>query len=255
MVARHRNIYQLFGDRSVFENDEVSLIIGMFQKQDDIENIIEDYNIVESKVNGLNVIGMTIASDRVLNGLSLSLSCSGWNAIEYKLQMKELNLDAEEVELEAKCRNVSTSKEINALDNLLPVVQVPVPKTGKLLYIKLHSLFPNLIFSVGASGFIQQCQSAMAISQIYDKLKDLNRVAVDLNGRNFEPSMFSTKASPESDTRDKLSELDVLFEDNIIRHCSWHLRYTPGAGRIHFCADAGDGNTIYVGYIGPKIGE
>lgn len=61
-------------------------------------------------------------------------------------------------------------------------------------------------------------------------------------------------ASPESDTREKLfaSRMTFLFENGISYLCSWHLRFTPGAGRIHFYHEPTE-KKIYIGYIGAKI--
>lgn len=48
--------------------------------------------------------------------------------------------------------------------------------------------------------------------------------------------------------------MNIKFEDGIIRNCEWHMKYTPGCGRIHFSADHSDGRTIYIGYVDKKIG-
>lgn len=102
-------------------------------------------------------------------------------------------------------------------------------------------------------NFIKRCQSKITTAQFYWKLYDLNKVAITFGGKPFEKKMFTSKASPESTTRENMSELDVMFEDCNVRHCSWHLQYTPGAGRIHFSSDLGDGKTIFIGYIGQKL--
>lgn len=46
--------------------------------------------------------------------------------------------------------------------------------------------------------------------------------------------------------------MNVLFKDGQVRNCSWHSRFTPGAGRIHFYYDENK-KIFYVGYIGEKI--
>lgn len=86
------------------------------------------------------------------------------------------------------------------------------------------------------------------------KLQDLNKVAQNLNGGPLKKELFQYKATPEHQQRGNLKEIFITFDDGIVRNCEWHLRYTPGTGRIHFSADKGDGNTIYVGHVDGKIG-
>lgn len=253
LISNTRSIYQILGDKSLLDNDSSTYLMECFQEDYQLQEEIEDYEIVSAKCGGQEAVGLTLASDFLNKGVALSLSHAGWDKNVYNLQIEVLSENGEVFEQETTAKNASTETILETYNELFPVIPIQVPETGKLLYIELSNFFPNLIFSTDAKNFIKRCQSKAIITQVFWKLYDLNEVAGTFRGKPFEKGLFSSKASPESGSRDNMSELDVKFEDSIVRHCSWHLRYTPGAGRIHFSSEVGDGKTIYVGYVGSKI--
>lgn len=253
LISSKRKIYQILGDKNVMDNDSVSLLIECFQEDNQLREEIEDNDIVSSKCREQDAVGLTLASDYLNKSMALSFSHAGWDETEYNIQLEVLDENGDIRELTTTAANASTEEFLRFYDGLFPSSSIQVPETGKLLFLELANIFPCLDFSVGAKNFIKRCQSKVTTAQIFWKLYDLNKVASIFEGKPFEKKMFASKASPESGTRENMSELNVMFEDGIIRHCSWHLRYTPGAGRIHFSSDAGNGKTIFVGYVGNKI--
>lgn len=254
-VSADRTFYQLLGDEKIFDSDKLSIFVDSFQEIYRLRNELEEQNITSARCGDLDAVGLALASDYINNGVTLSLSKSGWDAAVYDICLEILNEEGEPEEHAAKTRNFSTTSTLEGYSELFSVEIAPKPATGKLLLLELKAHFPNLVFSKDAKKYIRYCHSNEEVSQIYERLSDLNNVAINLSGHPFKPTMFSSLASPESETRDRNKALNVLFEDGQKRHCGWHLRYTPGAGRIHFSSDKGDGKTIYVGYIGSKIGS
>ena len=70
----------------------------------------------------------------------------------------------------------------------------------------------------------------------------------------FDSEALPSKATPESTSRlNKFTEkLTFACPDNTNRLFSWHLRFTPGAGRIYFFP-VDNLKKIIIGYIGYKI--
>lgn len=253
LISSNKTIFQILGDRNLLDNDSATFLLEHLQEDFQLREEIEDNDILSAKCDGRDAVGLTLASDDLNKGVALSFSHAGWDEKVYNLQLEVLDENGDVREQTTTAANASTEESLRFYDELFSTSSIQVPETGKLLLFELANTFPCLEFSAGAKNFIRRCQSKVTTAQIFWKLYDLNKVASVLGGKPFEKMMFASKASPESATRDSMSELNVLFEDGIVRHCSWHLRYTPGAGRIHFSSDAGDGKTIYVGYVGLKI--
>lgn len=253
LISNNRTIYQILGDKNLLDNDSATFLMEYFQEDYQLREEIEDNDVVSAKCEGRDAIGLTLASDDLNRGVTLSFSHAGWDEMVYNLQLEMLDENGDIREQTTATSNASTEETLRAYDRLFPVSSIQVPESGKFLFSELNDLFPNLVFSADAKNFIKRCQSKIITAQVFWKLYDLNKVAITFEGKPFEKNMFTSKASPESATRENMSEMDVMFEDSKVRHCSWHLRYTPGAGRIHFSSDFGDGKTIYIGYIGRKI--
>lgn len=123
-------------------------------------------------------------------------------------------------------------------------------ENGTILWLEREIFFPNLIFCKNVRKMIENFNSSMpAFVQITQRLFELETYAVG-RGNRFNPDHLPTKISPESVTRlnDFAQELTWECPDGIHRTFSWHSRYTPGAGRIHFYPLM-DSNKIIIGSI------
>ncbi|MFB9178278.1 hypothetical protein ACFFX1_09090 [Dactylosporangium sucinum] len=60
-----------------------------------------------------------------------------------------------------------------------------------------------------------------------------------------------SRVTSESQTRLKLCTFDD--DEGVARIYDMHARFTPGAGRVHFRMDRGNGR-LTIGYIGEKLG-
>lgn len=252
-ITQTLNINSLVSSRTYIDDDMRNIVLGFFSVSYPIQMHIDDAMVIGGYVNNKNALGLTIASDAVKKEFALSFSNTGWDNDLYQINITRLNEQGDTLQSTATARNITCTDHFDIHKNYLPLPPEIVPNNGKFLSIMLPELFPNLVFSSLANKYLKGCTSGETVRQIYTKLKELQDVAINLDMRSFDPDMFKSLASPESETRDRMAELDIQFNDGIVRHCSWHLRYTPGAGRIHFSNDKGKENTIYVGYIGEKI--
>lgn len=240
-------------DKTIVDDDMKTLFLDMMTTIEPPTSDSEDECFVQATYNGQNCIGLGLASEEINNTFTVSLSTTGWDETSYQISLQRLiyeNGDLVEQNVESSCRNVSTTVHIDEMADLF----VPIPSSGRELFLQLSELFPHLVFSSKAKGQIKRNHDRPSIEQIYLKLQDIDSAAQKLNGGVLRSELFHYKASPEHEQRRQLPEMYIAFEDGRTRNCEWHLRYTPGCGRIHFSADEGDGNTIFVGHIDGKLG-
>lgn len=235
-------------DKSIVDSDTKSLILGMM-------TTVENGMVMQATCEGKECIGFGLASEDVNNTFAVSLFSVGWDEPTYKVEVRLLDEDDSgeliEQTIETKCKNVSVSSHIEEITDLFSPL---IPSSGLELLRRLKKLFPNLVFSSKAKEQIKKIHDRPSIEQIYLKLQDTNKAAQKLNGGCLNTNLFQYKASPEHQQRRNLPEMSITFDDGNTRNCEWHLRYTPGCGRIHFSSDKSDGHTIYVGHIDGKIG-
>lgn len=252
-LTTKRWFLDVLDDKTIVDDDMKTLFLDMMTTVEPPTSDTEDECLVQTTCNGENCVGLGLASEEINNTFAVSLSSTGWDETSYQLLLQRLlyeNGDLVEQNVETSCRNVSTTVHIDAMASFF----VPIPLSGQELLMRLSELFPHLVFSSKAKGQIKRNHDRPSIEQIYLKLQDINSAAQKLNNGVLRKELFHYKASPEHEQRGQLPEMDILFDDGITRHCEWHLRYTPGCGRIHFSADNGDGQTIYVGHVDGKLG-
>lgn len=252
-VTSRRTMFHLFDDKNVFGDEEAAILIESFFEKEDFQEDLENHDIVEAECNGLESKGLAAASKAVNDTLTISLSHAGYDKSVYSLTIKKLDCNGDYSEDETDARNASSTNQLEEYSELFPLPEIEYPQRGKILYDERETRFPHLVFSESALKYIKRNNYAPEVVQIAMKLHDIERVASNLDGRPLQPDFFHFLSSPESETRDDNASLDITFPDGVVRHCGWHLRFTPGSGRIHFTSDEGDGNTIFVGYIGMKI--
>lgn len=252
-LTTKRWFLDVLDDKTIVDDDMKTLFLDMMTTVEPPTSDTEDECLVQTTCNGENCVGLGLASEEINNTFAVSLSSTGWDETSYQLLLQRVlyeNGDLVEQNVETSCRNVSTTVHIDAMASFF----VPIPLSGRELLMRLSELFPHLVFSSKAKGQIKRNHDRPSIEQIYLKLQDINSAAQKLNNGVLRKELFHYKASPEHEQRGQLPEMDILFDDGITRHCEWHLRYTPGCGRIHFSADNGDGQTIYVGHVDGKLG-
>lgn len=253
-LTDNRWFLDVLDDKTIVDDDMKTLILDMMTTIENPMQDLEEEDFMQAAYNGENCIGLGLASEEINNTFSVSLSSTGWEETSYQIILQRLSEDDNgnlvEQDVESSCKNVSNPAHIDKMSDLF----APVPASGRELLLQLPELFPHLVFSSKAKEQIKRTQDRPSIEQIYLKLLDIDSAAQNLNGGVLRSDLFHFKASPEHEQRRQLPEMYIVFEDGITRHCEWHLRYTPGCGRIHFSADNGDGQTIYVGHVDGKLG-
>ena len=252
-LTANRWFLDVLDDKTIVDDDMKTLILDMMTTIENPMHDLEEENFMQATYNGKNCIGLGLASEEINNTFTVSLSSTGWDETSYQISLQRLlfeNGDLVEQDVESSCKNVSSPAHIDKMADFF----APIPTSGRELFMQLQELFPHLVFSSKAKGQIKRNHDRPSIEQIYLKLKDIDNAAQRLNGGVLRSDLFHYKASPEHEQRGKLPEMDILFADGKTRHCEWHLRYTPGCGRIHFSSDEGDGQTIYVGHVDGKLG-
>lgn len=243
---------RMLNDKSLIDEDIKSVLINRLETLEPEDELEDKYMILSMKLYNKDCKGLGWASLELENTIALSFHSEIWERSYYNLVITHLNDDAEEYESNTKTRNITTKGHIEIHRDFLSSLR-NIPRNGKILVNTLVETFPNLIFSKSAIIQLKELKSEDVVAQVYSRLQDLQKTAAIYNEHCY-PTSFSTKASPESHTREKLycSQLTIQFEGNKSYLCSWHLRFTPGPGRIHFYHAPAE-KKIYVGYIGAKI--
>ena len=185
----------------------------------------------------------------------ISFFLDTWNVSDVPVEVRILEDEDGEVVSEVHIiKHCSHKDHVDSIGKWLSELDLPTVSDGIELWVKKGVLYPNLIFCENTRKQLS-CLHANTPSfqQILCRLQELQRVAATMNN-DFDPDIFRYKVSPESITRindlgDKLKFKGIGDEFSLF---TWHLRYTPGKGRIHFFPDEAT-NLIYVGHIGPKI--
>jgi len=199
------------------------------------------------------VKGMGVAY--LLGAPLISFYCDIWNVSDVQVEVNILEDDDGEVVTEIhKLRHCSSNEHVAIIGDWLAGLNIPTISDGIELWVKKGDLYPNLIFCENTRKQLSCLHiNTPSFQQVLSRLSELQSVAVSMNN-NFDPDVFKYKVSPESTTRinDLGDKLKFKGKGEAYTLFSWHLRYTPGKGRIHFYPDEAT-NQIYVGYIGSKI--
>lgn len=251
-LVGNESYLRMLNDKSLVDEDMKSVLINRLETLEPEDELEDKHMTFSMKYEDKNCKGLGWASIELENTIALSLHPKIWERSFYDLAITRLNDDAEKYEVNTTTRNITTKGHIETHRDFLSSIR-SIPRNGKILANTLAESFPNLVFSKPAVIQIKEIKSEDTTIQVYFRLQDLQRAAAIYN-EHCSPQDFTTKASPESDTRERLysSQLTAQFEGNKSYLCSWHLRFTPGAGRIHFYHEPTE-KKIYVGYIGAKI--
>lgn len=242
---------RVLNNESVIDKDLKSVLIAKLCTLEPVDQLEDKYNAWLFFYDKMTCKGLGWASEVLENTLALGFrQKDAWDNESCDVDICLLDEEGEEQQLTSKCKHVVSPAGIEKYRDFL-VQKMNIPTNGKVLAIRSAKLFPHLVFSEQASNQLKRMKDSAVIQQIYWRLSDLERVAANSTS-SVSPDKFRYKTTPESETRSRLSQLKILFSDGETRLCSWHSRFTPGAGRIHFCPDESK-QIFYIGYIGEKI--
>jgi hypothetical protein len=114
---------------------------------------------------------------------------------------------------------------------------------------RFSQLFPYIELGRGAHGDLLSLEGP-AFIQVTKYLAEIDN-AVELWAPGTTPTPgYPPHTTDEHETRKRLCNFPDA--NGVPCCCSWHGRYTPGAGRIHFRLEASP-KRIILGYVGKKL--
>lgn len=245
----------------LIDRDTRRLFLTKVSKSPFIETLLAEKNgdtqlLHEFKYKDQNAVGLGAAY--LFDSLALSFNNSDeWDTHIIKLSITEYC--AEEEKLIQKIGEVKHSSRIDHLDLLEKWIAARKEldiTDGRILWLKQREIFPYLVFCESTKKqLVDLLPGQPEFPAIIKRLSELDKYCSRwTTGAFTSESYHFSKATPESDSRltKYKDELTILCPDGSRRLFSWHVRYTPGGGRVHFFPDSAK-KIIYVGYIGSKI--
>lgn len=249
--------YHIIQDNSIIEDEDLRTlmksVLGTLFPEKDIEDI---YHITDMSIDNIPCKGLGIASESVTNSVAVSFTHNNWNSSAYTVSITMLDDEANPEIFLSQTRNVCNENQCNTHKNSLLKQKLFQIQTGNELWLKRNELFPNLKFCEGVKTQMRTLKNATSeLRQVIIKLYELQLVASQcIAGKGIQEEDFTSKVTYESKARERdfKDKLTFLCPDEKEHLCSWHARYTPGAGRIHFFPVENE-QIFYIAYIGPKI--
>lgn len=236
------------------------LFLAEISKQPFIDEIIEQKNkderrLCEFKYNTKEAKGLGAAC--LFDSLAISFdNDEDWDKSSIEIDVSSLSFDTTNIVEEKKeVKHGSKNGHITGLNNWILNKKKLAVTEGIVLWKRKKELFPYLIFCQNTRSqlyCLKECNPEFV--QIKHILFALNEYCTSWVSGSFNPKVFPHEPNPESATREVQlrTQLTIVCPDGQTRFFSWHFKFTPGPGRIHFVFD--ESNRIcYVGHIGRKI--
>jgi hypothetical protein len=247
---------QWLGDNNV-DQDLRTLLKSKITTTPSIEDMLLDREkssdtLFESYYNGDPAIGLGAASPYLFDSIAVSIS-----HVEINWSLDFVGIDLLVLEssgmAEKPCsvRHILDHSHLATHSDWLKIRIRPSIPNGKILWLKRGNLYPNLIFCEKVQPQLAQFNGNQPeFIQLQKRLEELEIYAAQRETGHFDPDELPTKVTPESETRkeDFASELIQKCPDGETRLFSWHSRFTPRAGRVHFYP-LEDSQSIIIGSI------
>ena len=249
--------YQIIRDNNFIDDEDLRTLmksaLGTLFQEKEIE---DKYYITDMNIGNVPCKGLGLACEQVTNSVAISFTHEKWTAPTYWVSITVLDDEAEPESFLSETRNICNQQQCQTHKDSLIKRKAFLAQTGYELWLKRNELFPNLKFCEGVKAQMKSLKNATSeLEQVIIKLCELQSVASRCTiEKGIQESDFTSKVSYESRQREKdlRDRLTFLCPDGKNHLCSWHARYTPGAGRIHFYSVESD-KVFYIAYIGPKI--
>lgn len=215
------------------------------------EDIIERHLGMDCWYDGQLVRGLrgAIAAD----SLSVSFaSAACWNAALLSAEVESLDEDDKITRKRIDIRHASTAGHVDAHESWLRGLERLSVRDGQDLWDRRGELFPALEFCKEVKGQLAEFLGGdIVLSSVIKRLVLLQKFFETWDGTPIGPNSLPTKCTPESAPTLAKYKDEHSFTPPIgpARVFSWHLRFTPGAGRLFFDGDAPRKKGI-IGYIG-----
>lgn len=119
------------------------------------------------------------------------------------------------------------------------------------MFARRSELFPNLEFLPRVGGDVRTLELD-GFRAVLRRLQELNEAVGEWKVAEASAPVWRSHITPDSSSRCDQGLLTFAIDESTSAVFSWHARYTPGAGRIHFLLNSEE-RSLLIGYIGPKI--
>jgi hypothetical protein len=180
-----------------------------------------------------------------------------WQTPFLEAQLAVLGESGEVEEQVAQIRNVARAEDVKHHAAWLGSRVRRSIADARDLWRRRGELFPHLEFCTEVEGQLSRLDAGSdELRNAVTRLFELQDAFASWAGRPIDPTFAPTKCTPESPQTLKEEAAEHTFTlENGSRHLfSWHLRFTPGAGRIFFDGLTSSGRGC-VGYVGMKKGN
>lgn len=214
----------------------------------------EEHRLHEFKYKNSNAAGLGAAY--LFDSLAVSFdNSSEWDRHLVELTVSEYSEDDQIIQSIEEVKHSSKLEHIDRLNEWIVNKKKFSIANGKLLWLKRKELFPHLVFCKSIENHVCYLRgSEPEFHIIVKRLFELETFCATWKSGIFTGENFPSKVTYESESR-RLKfkgEMTMICPDGEFREFFWHLRYTPGSGRLHFAPDNSK-KIIHIGYIGPKI--
>ncbi|ALS25605.1 hypothetical protein IJ21_01500 [Paenibacillus sp. 32O-W] len=198
--------------------------------------------------------GLGIA--HLIDGIAISFqSDDEWNKHTITLRFVELDNTGDIYEEDIETRHISNKFHLDLHKTYLDQKRKIDLNNNTEWRNELEQLFPSLIFCDRAKAQLFEYKKGdLILKQIQKRLFELNEYFTSWQEGAFNNESLPSKVTPESPITlvTYTEEHTFLCPDGQYRIFSWHVRVTPGAGRIFFVPDEITRKCI-IGHIGNKL--
>jgi hypothetical protein len=217
------------------------------------EGLAQELSSMEFRTRPSGIPSTAVAWATLSDSATVSIAAhSDWSLAWVATAYVVLDDAGELDEAEGRVRNASQSSHADEHADWLKGLGFTDSPTAALVWRERGDRFPGLIFLPRTERDLAALESSgVPFSQA---LAALTALAADV--ANWRPESawpeFSTKATPESEQRQKFCWAHDCWTGKR-ELFDWHTRFTGGiAGRVHFRVDCKN-RSIFVAYIGGKL--
>ena len=206
---------------------------------------------VEYRWNGVTAEGLGFA--HMFDGIALSFAGESWGTPFVDVVRLEMDEGGDISEAPVSVRNASTLEHIDAHRNWCRSRALIEPEDGDELWLTREQRFPRIYFLSRVEAQIRSLKAGNPhLTVVNQRLWEIQAALAAWDHENHPLPAFQSKVSPEHENRRAL----FMFSDqnNVQRCFDLHLRFTPGAGRIHLWCDRSDG-TAQIAHVGEKVAD
>lgn len=187
--------------------------------------------------------------------LSVSLdSHSRWRDPFLNVELEVLGEDDELERRTERVRHLAVVSHVHAHRDWLANRRIGTISDGRALWDQRREVLPNLEFcNEVEKQLVRLDAGSPELRNVLNRLCEMDEQFARWDGSPIHPSFLPSKCSPETQQtlKEEAADHTATRRDGRAHLFSWHVRFTPGGGRIFFDGDP-TSRTGLVGYVGFK---